>query len=70
MTQAFKIVVERDSQGDYVATFPELPGGQAQAGSLKALMERIREAMARCLEVSAEAAPQEMAGMVHNGRGG
>jgi predicted RNase H-like HicB family nuclease len=46
MTQAYKVVIERDSQGGYVATFPELLGCQAHAGSLKTLMERIQEAMA------------------------
>jgi predicted RNase H-like HicB family nuclease len=46
MTRAYKIVIERDTQGGYVATFPEMVGRQAQAGSLKTLMERIREAAA------------------------
>jgi len=46
MTQVYKVVITRDTQGDYVATFPELVGCQAQAGSLKILMERIQETMA------------------------
>jgi predicted RNase H-like HicB family nuclease len=52
MTQAYKVVIECDTQGLYVATFPELVGCQAQAGSLTTLMERIREAMAVCPEVA------------------
>jgi predicted RNase H-like HicB family nuclease len=52
MTQAYKVVIECDTQGLYVATFPELVGCQAQAGSLTMLMERIREALALCPEVA------------------
>jgi predicted RNase H-like HicB family nuclease len=69
MAQTFKIVVERDSQGGYVATLPEVLGCQAQAESLKTLMERLREAMACCLEGN-EAPPQELTGAVHNGGSG
>ncbi len=50
MTQAYKVVIERDTQGGYTATFPELVDCQAQAGSLKTLMERIREVTALCPE--------------------
>jgi predicted RNase H-like HicB family nuclease len=50
MIQACKVVIERDTQGGYVATFPELLGCQAHARSLKTLMERIREAVALDLE--------------------
>ena len=46
MTQAYKVVIERDRQGGYTATFPELMDRQAQAGSLKMLMQRIQEAVA------------------------
>ena len=50
MAQAYKIVIEHDSREGYVATFPELMGYQAQAESLKVLMERIREVVALCPE--------------------
>jgi predicted RNase H-like HicB family nuclease len=56
MTQAYKVVIECDTQGGYVATFPELVGCQAQARSLKTLMDRIREAMALCPEAGEPAA--------------
>jgi predicted RNase H-like HicB family nuclease len=62
MTQAYKVVIERDTQGGYVATFPELLGCQAQAGSLKTLMERIQEAMELSPEVGEPAAvPRKLA---------
>ena len=61
MIQSQKVLIERDIQGGYVATFPGLRGYQAQARSLKALMERIQEAMALFPEVAAPAAvPREM----------
>ena len=61
MIQSQKVLIERDIQGGYVATFPGLRGYQAQARSLKMLMERIQEAIALFPEVAAPAAvPREM----------
>jgi predicted RNase H-like HicB family nuclease len=71
MIQAHKVVIERDTQGGYVATFPGLMGRQAQARSLKTLMERIQEAMALSPEVNEPAAvPREMASVSPDGGGG
>ncbi len=50
MTKEFTVVVERDSEGWYVGSVPELRGCHTQAKSLDELMERIREAIALCLE--------------------
>jgi predicted RNase H-like HicB family nuclease len=50
MAKAFDVIIERDEEGYYVATVPELPGCHTQAKSLDKLMERIREAMEVCLE--------------------
>lgn len=47
----FSVIVERDAEGYYVASVPELHGCHTQARSLDKLMERIREAIALCLEV-------------------
>jgi predicted RNase H-like HicB family nuclease len=47
----FSVIVERDEEGYYVASVPELPGCHTQARSLDKLMERIREAIELCLEV-------------------
>jgi predicted RNase H-like HicB family nuclease len=47
----FSVIVERDAEGYYVATVPELRGCNAQARSLDKLVERIREAIELCLEV-------------------
>jgi len=54
MAKAFNVVIERDKEGYYVASVPELPGCHTQAKSLDKLMERIREAIELCLEVRQE----------------
>jgi predicted RNase H-like HicB family nuclease len=47
---AFNVIVERDEEGFYVATVPELSGCHTQARSLDTLLERIKEAIGLCLE--------------------
>jgi len=48
----FSVIVERDEDGCYVASIPALPGCHTQARSLDKLMERVREAVELCMEVS------------------
>lgn len=50
MEIAFNVIVERDEEGFYIATVPELRCCHTQARSLDTLMERIREAIDLCLE--------------------
>jgi predicted RNase H-like HicB family nuclease len=52
MSKQFDVVVEKDSEGFFVATVPALPGCHTQAKSLDQLMERIKEAIELCLEVT------------------
>jgi predicted RNase H-like HicB family nuclease len=47
----FSVVIERDADGYYVGSVPELHGCHSQAKSLDELMQRIREAIELCLEV-------------------
>jgi predicted RNase H-like HicB family nuclease len=54
MTRQFDVVVEKDSEGFFVATVPALPGRHTQAKSLDELMSRVREAIELCLEVQGE----------------
>ena len=54
MKQQFNVIIERDSEGYYVASAPALPGCHTQARSLDELMERIREAILLCLEAEGE----------------
>ncbi|MGC8666543.1 MAG: type II toxin-antitoxin system HicB family antitoxin [Chthonomonadales bacterium] len=64
MTRAFNVIIERDSEGYYVASVPELRGCHTQAKSLDTLMKRIREAIELCLEVEGEKIPpQEFIGV-------
>jgi len=51
MTKRFNVVIERDSEGYYVASVPSLRGCHTQAKSLDELMERVKEAIELCLEV-------------------
>src|ERR1700691_3353344 len=58
MTRQFDVVVEKDSEGYFVATVPALPGCHTQAKSLDELMSRIREAIELCLEVQGSPPPK------------
>ena len=52
----FNVVVERDEDGYYVGSVPELPGCHSQAKTLDELMKRIEEAIKLYLEVEKSAA--------------
>ncbi len=54
MKREFNVIIERDDEGYYVASVPELRGCHTQAKSLDTLMSRIREAIDLCLEVEGE----------------
>jgi predicted RNase H-like HicB family nuclease len=51
MARQFDVVVERDSEGFFVASVPALAGCHTQARSLDELMKRTKEAIELCLEV-------------------
>jgi predicted RNase H-like HicB family nuclease len=46
----FAVIVERDEDGYYVASVPELPGCHTQAKTLDELIKRVREAIEAYLE--------------------
>jgi predicted RNase H-like HicB family nuclease len=50
MIREFNVVIEKDSDGYFVASIPNLRGCHTQAKSLDILMERIQEAVELCLE--------------------
>jgi predicted RNase H-like HicB family nuclease len=54
MMKQFDVIIEKDSEGYFVASVPALKGCHTQAKSLDVLMERIREAIELCLEVQDE----------------
>jgi predicted RNase H-like HicB family nuclease len=45
----FSVIIERDEEGYYVASVPELRGCHTQAKSLDALIKRVRDAIELCL---------------------
>ena len=55
MSRTFDVIIERDEEGFYVASIPQLPGCHTQATSLDQAMERIQEAAALYLEVEGNA---------------
>ena len=63
MTKNFNVIIERDVEGWYVASVPELQGCHTQAKSLDALMERIREAIELCLEMEEAPTGNEFVGV-------
>ena len=64
MMREYDVVVERDSEGNYIASVPALRGCHTQARSLDELMARIQEAIELCLDVEGDAgAPLDFIGV-------
>jgi predicted RNase H-like HicB family nuclease len=57
MRREFNVIIEKDTDGFFVATVPELKGCHTQAKSLDVLMKRVREAIELCLEVEGSSSP-------------
>jgi predicted RNase H-like HicB family nuclease len=53
----FDVIIERDEDGVYVGSVPQLPGCHTQGRSVDELIERMKEAVELCLE--AEGAPAQ-----------
>ena len=49
----FNVIIERDDDGYYVASVPELRGCHTQAKSLDLLVKRVREVIALCRDDTA-----------------
>jgi predicted RNase H-like HicB family nuclease len=58
LQRQFDVVIERDEDGYYVASVPQLPGCHTQARSLDEVVGRIREAVELCLEVDGAPEPK------------
>ena len=64
MARQFDVIVEKDSEGYFVASVPALAGCHSQAKSLDELMVRSREAIELCLEVNGDdAEPLDFVGV-------
>ena len=51
MTREFNVIIEKDEDGYFIASVPELRGCHTQAKSLDVLIKRVKEAIQLCLEV-------------------
>ena len=50
MRREFDAIINKDSEGFYVATVPALKGCHTQAKSMDELLERLKEVVELCLE--------------------
>lgn len=48
----FKVVIERDEDGYFIAVVPALPGCSTHAKTLPELNNRVRDAIRLCLDVA------------------
>jgi len=60
MSREFTVVIEKDEDGYFVGTVPQLPGCHTQAKSLDKLIERMKEAVLLCLEAEGETSDGEL----------
>ncbi len=56
----YTLVIERDEEGFLVASVPALPGCHTQARSMDELIDRTREAILLCLEVSGHESDEQL----------
>jgi predicted RNase H-like HicB family nuclease len=57
MKREYNVIIEKDADGFFVATVPELRGCHTQAKSLDTLMKRVKEAIELCLEAEGDGTP-------------
>jgi predicted RNase H-like HicB family nuclease len=55
----FNVVIERDVDGFYVASVPQLPGCHTQAKTIDELLRRIKDAIKLYLEVEGKSLERE-----------
>lgn len=57
----FKVLIEQDEDGIYVASVPELPGCYTQGRTLEEVRERIKEAIELVLESDIDIKKEKLA---------
>ena len=60
MKREFTVVIEKDEDGYFIGTVPQIKGCHTQAKSLDELMTRIKEAVLLCLEAEGELEESEL----------
>jgi len=63
MDREFSVIIERDGEGYYVASVPELKGCHTQAKSLDELHARVKEAISVCLDDQGDHEPIKFVGV-------
>ena len=56
------VLLERDSEGWYVASVPDLPGCHTQGKTVEQALERVREAIVAYIEPDLQIEPMEFIG--------
>jgi predicted RNase H-like HicB family nuclease len=56
----FTVIIERDEDGLFVGTVPQLKGCHTQAKSLDELMERMKEVVSLCLEAEGKVEGEDL----------
>jgi len=54
VNQSFKIILEQDEDGVFVASVPAVPGCFAEGKTYEKVMENIEEALSLCLDIANE----------------
>ncbi len=55
----FTVIIEKDEEGWYVASVPEIPGCHTQGKDIPQVLERIKEAIAVCLASEEDIKPMK-----------
>jgi len=50
----FKVIIEQDDKGYFIASVPAIPGCHTQGKTYELALERVKEAIELCLEVAEE----------------
>ena len=54
MEKEFTVIIEKDEEGLYIATAPDIPGCYTQGKTIPQVLERIKEAIEVCIEADGE----------------
>ena len=63
MKRVFYVMIERNTDGMFLATVPALRSCQTQAKSMDKLLSRVKEAIELCLEDEQTESPSEFVGI-------
>ena len=59
----FTLIIEKDEDGIFIGSVPQLKGCQTQAKTIDELLKRIKEAIELCIEVEKDIEKNEFVGI-------